>query len=178
MPVGEPPHALGELSIFARPEHQVPVVRHHAERQQPHADLVARFAQHLFERCLVAKLLKDRSTIHCAIQHVVAIPSGCNAGKPWHAHGIPEPPHQCERMRPAPILSQNSSQNSGSLPVVSRTLFQDPRRLHRQFGPAAFHDFPHFARIEIARIASPLGGQRRGNAGRLAHHRAGRAHPC
>ena len=57
---GQPPREVREVAIAARPEDEVPVIGHHAPREDPHPGPLAGFPQNLEERLIIALVLEDR----------------------------------------------------------------------------------------------------------------------
>jgi hypothetical protein len=67
----EPPHESGESSITKRPQHQVPVIRHHAIGEDPHGDTFLCLLQHAFKGRIVRILLEELAAAVGSIQDVV-----------------------------------------------------------------------------------------------------------
>jgi hypothetical protein len=94
MPVGvptlgvrqrQPTHERGKISILARPNHQVPMIRHHAIGQQTHLHSPHRVGEDLLERFVVFRLVKDAHPGIGPVQHVVHQPAGNNSFCSSHA---------------------------------------------------------------------------------------------
>ena len=61
----------GQLAVLHRPQHEMPMIGHHAIGQNFHGELLVRFADHPLERLVVRVLLKQRQAGDGAIQRVV-----------------------------------------------------------------------------------------------------------
>ena len=57
---GQPAGKAGEVALFARPNDQMPMVGHHAIREQTHAGPLDRFFEDRLESCVVYVVVKNR----------------------------------------------------------------------------------------------------------------------
>ena len=74
----QPPHELRQVAIATGPEDKMPVIGHHAPRQNPHRQTGFRLPDHLLERLKVALLSENAPPTDGSIQHVVRISSARN----------------------------------------------------------------------------------------------------
>jgi hypothetical protein len=71
---GEPVDEIRQFTVVAWPEQQMPVVRHHAVRQQAHAGhMVERFARDPLEGVVIALLLEDGQAGVGPVEHMIHI---------------------------------------------------------------------------------------------------------
>ena len=82
MPVGVPALRMGQrqpadesrqVAVLARPNDQMPMIRHDAVSEQPHRNSVERFVKHPFERFEIAVLLEQWQTLIGPIEGVINV---------------------------------------------------------------------------------------------------------
>ena len=66
----QPSHEFGQIAVASRPQHQVPMIRHQAIRQNSYLHAVQSFFQHTLESRVVFQLLKNRRASIRAIENV------------------------------------------------------------------------------------------------------------
>ena len=70
---GSPTHVVGKITIFARPEEQVPVVAHDTIAANPHIDPLKPLGKDRFKCLEVPVLAKDAQPPICTIEYVINI---------------------------------------------------------------------------------------------------------
>ena len=83
------PQELRQFAIPTGPEHEVPMVRQDAPRQQSHRHAGFRFLDHLFERFEVPFFAEDAHPPHGSIEHMVDVSPAGNSQASWHALRLP-----------------------------------------------------------------------------------------
>jgi hypothetical protein len=81
----EPVHEARQITIGSRPDHQVVVIRHHAARQNPHAELRARLLQRAREDAIVGGARDEQLPLRRPVHHVNDLPA-CRKPR-WLRHG-------------------------------------------------------------------------------------------
>src|SRR5580704_17398267 len=79
-----PLHPAAQVAVVVRPKHQVEVIGHEAERQDPHGKPLAGSGQNGDEGFVVLVLVEDRRAVVAAVQDVVAIAPNRGACGAWH----------------------------------------------------------------------------------------------
>ena len=85
----ESAHEVREIPIAIQPQHQMPVIRHQAVRQDAHGNALGP-GQHPLERGVIAVLVKERLPAIRAIEHVIDQVARRRAERTSHpdAHGL------------------------------------------------------------------------------------------
>ena len=68
---GQPAGEAGEVVFFSWPNDQMPMVGHHAIREQPHAGPLDRFFEDVLESCVVCVVVKNRHPRIGTVENVV-----------------------------------------------------------------------------------------------------------
>ncbi len=92
----QPLHKRCELTVVLRPHEQVPVVRHHGVRTNPHRRLFESVAQNLLERLIIRSLLEQLHSRHAAIQDVKHHSARSDPRCSWHRRTLTENPLDCQ----------------------------------------------------------------------------------
>jgi hypothetical protein len=97
--VGQPAKEIGDLFILPlpRPNHKVPVVRHHRIAEDPQRHPLERFQEDLFEGREIAILLKQPQPAIRPIEHMVRVTTNDRPSTPRHA---------AERIAPTPTRQE------------------------------------------------------------------------
>ena len=80
---GQPAHEVGQLPLFSRPQHEVPVVGHQAPVQDADRHPLVRLDQDALEGDKVLVLLEQPQPAVGPVEHVIHQPAGdpsCDAG--------------------------------------------------------------------------------------------------
>jgi len=79
-----------QFAVFPRPDHQVPMIGHHAVSQQPHFRAIDRFFQNTLERVIILRLLKYRHSGIRPIQNMINQTTIGYSSWPSHLQNLPE----------------------------------------------------------------------------------------
>ncbi len=91
MRVREPPEKIGYVEFCCRPDHKMPMIGHHAIREDGQRYTLEGFPQHSLERLVVFWFLEQRKSRDRAVQDVKANTVWTNAWSTWHRHTIAPP---------------------------------------------------------------------------------------
>lgn len=80
-------HEAAHVAVAARPEHQVPMIRHQAVAQQPHAEPLGGLSQNQLERPIVGVLSENLHAGIPAIEHMKDPSAGGDAIGAGHEGG-------------------------------------------------------------------------------------------
>jgi hypothetical protein len=101
----QPVHEHRKIPIGLRPEHQVPMIRHQAKRQQPHRHGFNARREQLLERGIVGGGLENGRSAHGPVQHMADDAGSVHAFRSWHGRHITAPANACKRNSlPSPFL--------------------------------------------------------------------------
>lgn len=101
---GQPMHEPRKVAIGLWPEHEMPVVWHQAECQQPHRGQRAGTQQEVLEGRIVGGVMKDRRSTDGAVEHVADQAKYVHAVTSWHAPSAMQLRRGCKRHSfPSPI---------------------------------------------------------------------------
>ena len=84
MGVGQPPKESGDLMLRFGANNEMPVIGHHAIRKDWKLFSLERFNHNPLERIIVFRLLEQRQSSDCSIEHVEAYASRTNTGSSRH----------------------------------------------------------------------------------------------
>ena len=69
----EPSHEFGKIAVFLRPKNEMPVIRHHAERQHTHRHPIIRFGENANECLEIDCFFKERGSPDGPVQDMVNV---------------------------------------------------------------------------------------------------------
>ena len=87
----QPLHELRQVAVAAGPDHQVPVVGHHAIRQRPHRHTPVSLLQRVLEQRVVRRILKQRQPGIRSVQDVTDQSTRLRPCGSRHPANLPSP---------------------------------------------------------------------------------------